>query len=203
MLPLVVSPITKNVKVTKMLVDGGASLNILSAKLVDKLQITEDQLALTKSFLGVNPGATQPWGKIELPVTFGTRDNYRTENIMFDITDIALTYNGIIGRPALAKFMVVTHHAYNALKLPSSWGTLMVKTDIRDAVLYAEQMFKAAATAFPWLRLTRTKLSPRFLARPGRGCDPARNLIPGTYEKSGCGDVPCKLWSSQNKPYRP
>ena len=57
-LPLVVSPIIKNVKVTKMLVDGGAGLNILSAKLVDKLQITEVQLAPTKSFLGVNPGAT-------------------------------------------------------------------------------------------------------------------------------------------------
>jgi hypothetical protein len=42
-LPLVVSPIIKNVRVSKKLVDGGASLNILSAKLVDKLQITEDQ----------------------------------------------------------------------------------------------------------------------------------------------------------------
>ena len=36
-LPLVVSPIIKNVRVTKMLVDGGAGLNILSAKLMDKL----------------------------------------------------------------------------------------------------------------------------------------------------------------------
>jgi hypothetical protein len=41
--PLVVSPIIKNVRVSKMLVDGGAGVNILSAKLVDKLQITEDQ----------------------------------------------------------------------------------------------------------------------------------------------------------------
>ena len=83
-LPLVVSPIVKNIRVTQMLVDGGAGLNILSAKLMDKLQITEDQLAPSMSFLGVNPGATKPWGKIELPVTFGTKDNYRTENIIFD-----------------------------------------------------------------------------------------------------------------------
>ena len=122
MLPLVVSPIVKNVKVTKMLVDGGAGLNILSAKLMDKLQITEDQLAPSMSFLGVNPGATKPWGKIELPVTFGTKDNYRTENIIFDVADIALPYNGFLGRPTLAQFMVVTHHAYNTLKLPSPWG---------------------------------------------------------------------------------
>ena len=82
-------------------------------------------------------------------MTFGTKDNYRTENIMFDVADIALPYNGIIGWPALAKFMVATHHAYNALKLPSPWGTLTVKTDIRDAVFYAKQLFKIAATAFP------------------------------------------------------
>ena len=77
-------------------------------------------------------------GKIKLPVTFSTKDNYRTENIIFYVVDIALPYHGIIGRPALAKFMMVTHHAYNTLKLPSPWGTLTVKTDNRGAVLCAE-----------------------------------------------------------------
>ena len=70
----------------------------------------------------MNPGSTQPLGKITLPVTFGTRDNYRTESVVFNVADTPLPYNGIIGRPALAKFMVVTHHAYNALKIPSHWG---------------------------------------------------------------------------------
>jgi purine nucleoside permease len=67
----------------------------------------------------------------------------------FDVANIALPYNGIIGCPALAKFMVVTHHAYNVPKLPSSWGTLTVKTDIKDAVLRAEQTFKAVVISFP------------------------------------------------------
>ena len=116
---------------------------------MDKLQITEDQLAPSVSFLGVNPAATKPWGKIELPVTFGTKDNYRTKNIIFDVADIALSYNGIIRRPALAKFMMVTHHACNTLKLPSPWGTLTVKTDIQDAVFCTEQLFRLAATASP------------------------------------------------------
>ena len=176
MLPLVVSPIIKNVKVTKMLVDGGAGLNILLAKLVDKLQITEDQLAPTKSFLGVNLGATQPWGKIELPVTFGSKDNYRTENIIFDVADIALPYNGIIGCPALAKFMVVTHHAYHALKLPSPWGTLTVKTDTRDAVLCAEQMFKAAATASPCYSSDSDQTLAPIPGSPGKRLRPLPEL---------------------------
>jgi hypothetical protein len=59
-LPLVVSPIINNVTVTKMLVDGGAGLNLISVKLIEKLQIAEEQLAPTGTFQGVSPGATQP-----------------------------------------------------------------------------------------------------------------------------------------------
>ena len=121
-LPLVVSPIINNVVVSKMLVDGGAGLNLISATLMEKLQITEEQLKPTGPFQGVNPGTTQPRGKIVSPVTFGARENYRTENVTFNVADIPLPYNGLIGRPALAKFMDVTHHAYNTLKLPSAWG---------------------------------------------------------------------------------
>ena len=41
-------------------------------------------------------------GQIRLPVTFGTRDNYRTELVDFDIARIGLPYNAILGYPALA-----------------------------------------------------------------------------------------------------
>jgi hypothetical protein len=41
-LPLVVSPTINNVTITKMLVDEGAGLNLISIKLMEKLQITEE-----------------------------------------------------------------------------------------------------------------------------------------------------------------
>jgi hypothetical protein len=41
-------------------------------------------------------------GKVVLPITFGTRDNYRAENVKFDVAEITLPYNGLLGRPALA-----------------------------------------------------------------------------------------------------
>ena len=89
-LPLVVSPVIHNVTVTKMLVDGGAGLNLISTDLLEKLQIPREQLTPTGSFQGVNVGATQPLGKIALPVTFGTRKNYRTKNVTFDVSDMPL-----------------------------------------------------------------------------------------------------------------
>ena len=45
-------------------------------------------------------------------MTFGGKLNYRTERIVFDVAEIPLPYNGILGRPALAKFMAVSHYAY-------------------------------------------------------------------------------------------
>ena len=101
-------------------------------------------------------------------MTFGTKDNYRTENIISDVADIALSYNGIIGWPALAKFIMVTHHAYNALKLPSPWGTLTVKTDIWDAVFCAEQLFRLAATTSPTSTSDSDQHSAPIPGSPGK-----------------------------------
>lgn len=144
-----VSPTINNVKVTKMLVDGGAGLNLLSAKLLKQLQIPAGHLRPTGTFQGVNPGVTRPLGQVTLPVTFGTPANFRTESVTFDVADIPLPYNGILGRPALAKFMAASHYAYNALKMPAGRGVISVKADSKDAVFCVEQMFRAAAAATP------------------------------------------------------
>lgn len=68
--PLLVSPTIPNLKVTKMLVDGGAGLKLISPKVISKLQITEEKLKVTDTFQGINPGRSRPKGKIrriELP----------------------------------------------------------------------------------------------------------------------------------------
>ena len=90
-------------------VDGRAGLNLISPAIINKLQIAEDELKATGTFQGVNPGRSHPKGKIMLLVTFGGELNYRTEKIVFDVVDLPLPYNGILGRPALAKFMAASH----------------------------------------------------------------------------------------------
>ena len=72
------------------------------------------------------PGRSQPKGKVTLPVTFGGELNYRTERIAFDVAEIPLPYNGILGRPALAKFMAALHYAYNTLKMPGPMTIITV-----------------------------------------------------------------------------
>jgi hypothetical protein len=125
-LPLVVSSVIRNMRVTKMLVDGGASLNIIFVKLMETLQISKKELTPTGAFRGAIPGATQTLGKVVLPVTFGMRDNYQTENVTFDVAEILWPYNGLLGRLALSQFMVVAHYAYNMIKISATWGVLTV-----------------------------------------------------------------------------
>ena len=142
-----VSPTIRNLKVTKMLVDGRAGLNLISSAVIKKLQIPDSELEETGSFQGINPGRSKPKGKVTLPVTFGGELNFRTERITFDIADIPLPYNGILGRPALAKFMAASHYAYNMLKMPGPISVISVPGDKKDALICADKIYRDAAAA--------------------------------------------------------
>jgi hypothetical protein len=75
--PLVVDPVIGNTRFSKVLMDGGGSLNILYAHTLRLLGIGLDQLRpSTTLFHGVAPGKrVQPLRQIDLPVWFGTPDN--------------------------------------------------------------------------------------------------------------------------------
>ena len=88
----------------------------------------------------MNGNVTRPLAKISLPVTFRHQKNFRTETIVFDVADMPLPYNGILGRPALAKFMDVSHFAYNMMKMPAPWAVLTVKADGGGAVMCVEKL---------------------------------------------------------------
>ena len=124
MLPMLCTPTMCSVAVTKTLIDGGAGLNVLSVEAFGLLHVPLERLRLSKPFSGIDGGTAHSLGQIRLPVTFGTRDNYRTELVDFDIARIGLPYNAILGYPALAQFMAATHPAYNLMKMPRSKGVL-------------------------------------------------------------------------------
>ena len=77
------------------------------------------------------PGAkSTPVSLATLPVTFGTRDNYRTEYVNFQVAEIETSYHAILGRPSLAKFMAIPNHMYLLLKMPAPKGVLSVYGDL-------------------------------------------------------------------------
>ncbi|RLN36210.1 uncharacterized protein C2845_PM03G24570 [Panicum miliaceum] len=85
-------------------------------------------------FYGVVPGnAATPLGTVVLPVTFGTRENYRTKDIKFKVATFKTSYNAILGRSAMAKFMAVPHYVYLLLKMPGKSGVLTFRGDLEKS----------------------------------------------------------------------
>jgi hypothetical protein len=88
-----------------------------------------------------------PLGSIALPVTFGTKENFRTENVLFDVVEVNLPFNAIIGRPVLYRFMAIAHYGYLVLKMPSPTGVLTVRGDRAAALVVVEKLHALAAEA--------------------------------------------------------
>jgi hypothetical protein len=85
-------------------------------------------------FHGVVPGTTAtPIGQISLPVTFGTRKNFQTKNIQFEVADLETAYNTFLGLPALTKFMAILHYAYLVLKMSGPRGVISIRGDVKRA----------------------------------------------------------------------
>jgi hypothetical protein len=124
---LVLDPVVAEVRLTKVLIDGGSGLNLIFASTLRKMGLDfTDMLVPSKSpFYGIVSGnATHPLGTVVLLVTFGMRENYRTEFIKFEVANFESSYHAILGHPALAKFMAVPHYVYLLLKMPGQSGVL-------------------------------------------------------------------------------
>ena len=165
-----------------MLVDGGAGLNLIPPDVLKRLQIPDEDLEETGTFQGINPGRTQPKGKITLPITFGSELNYRTEKVVFDVAKIPISYNGILVRPALAKFMAASHYAYNVLKMPGPISVITVLSDKKDALICADQLYREAVAA------PAAKASAPAVGTPGGKRKTGKNLgaNPGKRTSSEC-----------------
>jgi hypothetical protein len=114
--------------------DGGGSLNILYAHTLRLLGIGLDQLrSSTTSFHGIVPGKrVQPLGKIDLPVWFGTPDNFHKETLTFEVVGFRGAYHAI-RRPCYAKFMAVSNYTYLKMKMPRPKGIITVGSSIEHA----------------------------------------------------------------------
>jgi hypothetical protein len=146
-LPLITTPVIANIRLYHVLIDGGAGLNVISYTAFKQLQIPESKLTPSRPFSGVGPQPVFPLGSITLPVTFGTEENFCTENIQFDVAEVSLLFNAIISRPALYRFMATAHYGYLVLKMPSPTGVLTVRGDRTAAVAAVEKLHALATEA--------------------------------------------------------
>jgi hypothetical protein len=151
---LVVDPVIGNVRLTKVLMDGGSSLNIIYVETLGLLQIDLSTIrAGAAPFHGIIPRKrVQPLGQLDLPICFGTPSNFRKETLTFEVVGFRGTYHAVLGRPCYAKFMAVPNYTYLKLKMPSPNGVITVGPTYRHAyecdvecVEYAEALTESEA----------------------------------------------------------
>jgi hypothetical protein len=165
--PLVLHPVVAGSKLTGVLVNGGSELNMLFAKTSRKMGFnTNGKITPTNAlFCSIVPGnQATSLGHITLPVTFGTRENYRTEYIRFEVADFESSYHAILGRPAIAKFMAVPHYTYLMLKMPMPKGVLSLKGGLKRSHDCDTEAVEIASTC-----QVRTPMQEVFTVAQGLG----------------------------------
>ena len=81
----------------------------------------------TTTFNGVIPGVeAHCWGSLVLEVTFGSPDNFQSEELLFDIAPFSSGYHALLGRIAFACFNAIPNYAYLKLKMPGPRGVIAV-----------------------------------------------------------------------------
>jgi hypothetical protein len=107
---------------------------------MEKLGIPLAQLEPSRlTFHGIVLGySCTPMGRVRLEVLYGKNGNSRHEPIWFEVVDISSPYHALLGRPALAKFMVVPHYAYLKMKLPGPRGVITVSGCFKKSLACAK-----------------------------------------------------------------
>jgi hypothetical protein len=123
-------------KVPKTLIDSGASLNLMMRKTFIEMGLNLAELTpVHDTFHGIIPGqSSTPIRRIDLEVSYGSRENKRREMLTFEVASFDIGYNCILGRPILLKFMAIIHTAYATIKMPGPKGVIVLKSDQRDAL---------------------------------------------------------------------
>ena len=79
------------------------------------------------TFKGVIPGVeANCTGSVTLEVVFGSPNNFRSEELIFDIVPFRSGYHALLRRTAFTKFNAVPRYAYLKLKMPGPRGDITV-----------------------------------------------------------------------------
>ncbi|KAI5000077.1 hypothetical protein ZWY2020_004666 [Hordeum vulgare] len=121
---------------SRVLVNGGSSINILYLDILLKLGLNEKDVLLTNTvFHGIVPRQScSPIGKIQLDVLFSDKAHFRRESIWFELVDLSSPYHALLGRLALAKFMAIPHYAYLKMKMPGPKGIITITGDYKKSL---------------------------------------------------------------------
>ena len=144
---MVLDPIIDGFHLSRVLMDGGSSLNLLYQDTVRKMGIDPSRIKPTKTtFKGVIPGVEACCtGSITLEVVFGSPDNFQRKELIFDIVPFRSGYHALLGRTSFTRFNVVPHYTYLKLKMPGPRRVITVNGNTERSLRTEEHTAALAA----------------------------------------------------------
>ena len=104
---------------------------------IDPSRIKPTKTTFKGIISGVKANCT---GSVTLEVVFGSPDNFRSEELIFDIVPFLSGYHALLRRTAFAKFNAVPHYAYLKLKMPSPQGVITVNGNTEHSLRTEEHI---------------------------------------------------------------
>jgi hypothetical protein len=207
--PLIIDPLVGTTRLTKALMNGGSSLNLMYLDTFEGLGLTQDQLQSSPHpFYGVVLGKQSvPLRRVTLPVTFKDASNYRTETLVFEVVNFTRPYQVIMGQPCYVKFMVIPSYAYLKLKIPGPIGIITMEAKTHRALDCEQNSLELATTVVATAELREPSL--QLLTMPFSSVMPPTS---GTFKTdkddkatqidAGTQPKPCRLtpaWTPNRK----
>ncbi|XP_074342297.1 uncharacterized protein LOC141679805 [Apium graveolens] len=132
--PLVITLIFGNCPVMRVLVDNGASVDILFHDTFIRMGYNDSQLIPSDApIYGFNHVESKVEGAIQLPVTIGEEPREATQMLNFQVVKAASTYNAMMGRTGIHAFKAVPSTYYMVLKFPTRNGVGEARGDQKMA----------------------------------------------------------------------
>ena len=144
---MVLNPIIDGYHLTRVLMDGGSSLNLIYQDTVRWMGIDPSRISQSNTtFEGVIQGVeARCRGSLVLEVTFGFPDNFKSEELLFIIVPVQSNYHTLLGRTAFARFNALPQYGYLTLKMPGPRGVITVSGITEHSSRAGEQVTALAA----------------------------------------------------------
>ena len=78
-------------------------------------------------------------------MVFGSPDNFRSKDLIFDIVPFRSGYHALLGRTAFGRFNAVPHYAYLNIKMPGPRGVITVNGNTERSLRIEEHTAALAA----------------------------------------------------------
>ncbi|XP_061375455.1 uncharacterized protein LOC133317613 [Gastrolobium bilobum] len=123
---LVITGTLVNCRVRKIFLDNESCADIILWHAFQKMNLDEEDLkTCNTALIAFNGCNTTPKGYIDLQLTLGTKEAYKSERIRFIVADFPSEHNVILGRPTIHEWDMLVSTKHQKLKMIGKQGSVL------------------------------------------------------------------------------